>query len=81
MLVRIPMNYLRTPDTHDQTLRMTRVRKIPQTASAAIAAAAVPKLAKQTDANTTATYGLSSTKQWLRCRPNCQCAPRVKLRG
>ncbi|TDH66911.1 hypothetical protein CCR75_000412 [Bremia lactucae] len=55
MLVRIPTDHLCTPDIHDQTLRVTRVRKIPETASAAVAAA-VPERTKQTDANTTATW-------------------------
>ncbi|TDH72662.1 hypothetical protein CCR75_008473 [Bremia lactucae] len=54
MLVRPPMDHLRTPDTHDQTLRATRVRKIPETVSSAVAAAAVAERTNQTAANTTA---------------------------
>ncbi|TDH73734.1 uncharacterized protein CCR75_003319 [Bremia lactucae] len=54
MLVRLLMDHLRTPDTHDQTLRATRVRRIPDTVSAAVASAAVPEHTKQTAANTTA---------------------------
>ena len=44
------MDHLRTLDAHEQTLRA----KIPETASAAVAAAAVPKRTKQIAANTTA---------------------------
>ena len=45
--VRSPMEDLRTHDTHDQDLRATRVRKILDTASVAIAAAAVPETTKK----------------------------------
>ena len=52
--VRSPMEHFRAPDPHDQTLRATRVRKIPDSASAAVAAAAVPESTKQISLNTTA---------------------------
>ena len=52
--VRSPMEHFRAPNPHDQTLRATRVRKIPDTASAAVAAAAVPESTKQILANTAA---------------------------
>ena len=42
----------RTPDAHFQTLRATRIRKIPDAASAAVAAAAVPDRTKQIAENT-----------------------------
>ena len=48
------MDHFRTSDAHDQTLRGTRVRKIPETASAAVAAAAVLEHTKQIAANTAA---------------------------
>ena len=44
--VRSSMEQCRVPDPHDQTLRATRVRKIPDSASAAVAAAAVPESIK-----------------------------------
>ena len=37
-----PLAPIRTQDTHDRTLRATRARKVSDTASAAVAAAAVP---------------------------------------
>ncbi|CAH0488122.1 unnamed protein product [Peronospora farinosa] len=49
-----PMNLIRPRDTHDQTLRATRVRKVPYTASAAVAAAAVPESTRHISANTAA---------------------------
>uniref|UniRef100_M4BLK2 Uncharacterized protein n=1 Tax=Hyaloperonospora arabidopsidis (strain Emoy2) TaxID=559515 RepID=M4BLK2_HYAAE len=52
LVVRTPMDHFRTPDAHDQTLRATHVRKIPETVSAAVAAAAVPEHTKQIAANT-----------------------------
>ena len=52
--VRSPIEHRRAPDLHDQTLRATRVRKIPATASAAVAAAAVPESTKQISANAAA---------------------------
>ena len=45
--VRSPMAHVRAPDTHDLTLRTTGVRKVPNTASAAVAAAAEPERTKQ----------------------------------
>ena len=44
--VRSPMAHVCSPDTHDQTLRATRVRKVLDTASAAVAAAAEPESTK-----------------------------------
>ena len=52
--VRSPMAHVRAPDTHDQNLSATRVRKIPDTASAAMAAVAVSESAKQFSPNTAA---------------------------
>uniref|UniRef100_A0AAV1U7U0 Uncharacterized protein n=1 Tax=Peronospora matthiolae TaxID=2874970 RepID=A0AAV1U7U0_9STRA len=52
--VRSPMEQRRAPDPHDQTLRATRIRKIPDSASAAVAAAAVPESMKQISLNTAA---------------------------
>ena len=52
--VRSSMEQCRVPDPHDQTLRATRVRKIPDSASAAVAAAAVPESIKQISLNTAA---------------------------
>uniref|UniRef100_M4BVA1 RxLR effector candidate protein n=1 Tax=Hyaloperonospora arabidopsidis (strain Emoy2) TaxID=559515 RepID=M4BVA1_HYAAE len=49
--VRSPIEVL---DHYDQTLRAARVRKIPDTASAAVAAAAVPESTKQILASTAA---------------------------
>ena len=49
-----PLVPIRTQYTHDQTLRATRVRKVPDTASAAVAAAAVPEITKQISANNVA---------------------------
>ena len=56
LVVRTPMDHFRTPDAHDQTLRATHVRKIPETVSAAVAAAAVPEHTKQIAANTAAIW-------------------------
>ena len=52
--VRSPIEHFLAPDPHDQTLPATRVRKFRDTASAAVAAAAVPKSTKQMSANTAA---------------------------
>ncbi|CAI5703593.1 unnamed protein product [Peronospora effusa] len=49
-----PMNLIRPRDTHDQTLRATRVRKVPDTAPAAVAATVVPESTKYISANTAA---------------------------
>ena len=54
VIIRSPLVPIRTQDTHDQTLRATRVRKVPDTASAAVAAAAVPEITKQISANNVA---------------------------
>ena len=52
--VRAPMAHVRAPVTNDQTLRATRVRKVPKTTSAAVAAAAEPESTKQLSVNTAA---------------------------
>ncbi|TDH65707.1 hypothetical protein CCR75_002987 [Bremia lactucae] len=76
------MDHLRTPDTHDQTLRATRVLKIPETASAAVAAAAVLERTKQIAANTTAIRAwVIQHKAVAAMSINCQLSPKVKLRG
>ena len=49
-----PLAPIRTQVTHDRTLRATRVRKVPDTASAAVTAAAVPENTKQISANNVA---------------------------
>ena len=46
------MDLNRLQDPHDQSLRATRVRKVPDIASAAVAAAAVPENTNQLAANT-----------------------------
>ena len=48
-----PLVPIRTQDTHDRTLRATRVRKVLDTASASVAAVAVPENTKNA-ANTVA---------------------------
>ena len=51
---RSPIEHFRAPDPHDQTLRGTGIRKITDSASAAVVAAAVPESTKQISANTAA---------------------------
>ena len=51
---RSSIEHFRAPNPHDQTLRATRVRKIPDTASAAVAANAVPESTKPISASTAA---------------------------
>ena len=54
--VRSLMAYVRALDTHDQTLRATRVRKFPDIASAAVAAAAEPESMKHLSSNKTSIF-------------------------
>ena len=54
MTIAPPLVPIRTQDTHDRTLRATRVRTVIDIASAAVAAAAVPEHTKQISANTVA---------------------------
>ena len=52
MTIPFPLVPVRTQDTHDRTLRAIRVHKVPDTASAAVAAAAVSENTKQISVNT-----------------------------
>ena len=54
MTIAPPLVPIRTQDTHDRTLRATRVRTVIDIASAAVAAAAVPEHTKQISANNVA---------------------------
>uniref|UniRef100_A0AAV1TSW8 Uncharacterized protein n=1 Tax=Peronospora matthiolae TaxID=2874970 RepID=A0AAV1TSW8_9STRA len=56
------MENKRTPETHAQSLRATRFRKVTKAASAALAAAAVPEHTKQVIENTAA------IRQWVSSR-------------
>ncbi|CAI5713866.1 unnamed protein product [Peronospora effusa] len=64
-----PMDLIHPRDTHDQTLRATRVRKVPDTASAAVDAAAVPESTKHMSANTTAIRKWVSQRKMLTALP------------
>ena len=52
--VRSPLDHVCAPDTYDQTLRTTRVRKIPYTASSAVADSVIQESTKQYLPNTAA---------------------------
>ncbi|CAI5717470.1 unnamed protein product [Peronospora effusa] len=64
-----PMDLIRPRDNHDQTLRATRVRKVPETASAAVAAAVVPESTKHMSANTAAIRRWVSQRKVLTALP------------
>ena len=54
LVIRSPMDLNLFQDSHDQTLRATRVSRFPDSASAAVSTAAVPEGTNQLAANTAA---------------------------
>ena len=67
--IRFPLGPICTQDTHDRTLRATRICKVPDTASAAVAAAAVLETTKRILANTVALRMWISQRQVMTTVP------------
>ena len=69
MTIPSPLILIRTQDTRDRKLHATRLRKDPDTASAAVATAVVPERKKQISANTDAIRKLVSQRQVVTAVP------------